>query len=204
MSWKDAFKSVNPGEQPPPAPLSLHIWTSQTVYGILGGMLFGGYRGLIQARDPSVPSPTPAVSPNHRAVAFFVRESILTGTRVGLFAATFSATALAAEGLTGHTGAVSYATAGAVTCGLFAGAVGGGVVVPAAAAFGGLVGGVAGFATQTLSGLVAKQGVGEGNDDGKRSVAKIVRQIEETMTTTQNKKDEKRSVLSKEVADRIA
>lgn len=193
MSWKDAFKSVSPGEQPPPVPPSLRLWTSQTTYGILGGMLFGGYRGLVQARDPSHPSPTPTASSRHRATAFFVRESILTGARVGLFTATFSATALVAEGLTGHTGAVSYATAGAVTCGLFAGAVGGGTVVPAAAAFGGLVGSAAGFVTQTLNDAMVEQGVGEGNGKVERSVEQVVKQIEETMTTTQAKEGTKRS-----------
>lgn len=204
MSWKDAFKRVNPGEQPPPPPPALRTWTTQTTYGLLGGMLFGGYNGLMQARDPSYSSPIPTASSRHRMAAFFVRESILTGARVGLFTATFSAAALAVEGLTGQMGTVSYGTAGAITCGLFAGSVGRGVVVPASAAFGGVLGGMAGFAKQTLSGMISEQEIQGEDGKEKRSVTGVVKQIEETMGARQAEENERENAVSDSKADNTA
>lgn len=150
MTWNEALQRVEPGQVPASAPLSLRTWTSQTFYGLCGGMLFGGYRGLQQARNPSIPSPTPAASAQHRMAAFFVRESILTGARVGVFVSIFSAAALTAEGVLGSSRPASYAAAGALTCGLFGGATAGWVAVPAAAAFGAFTSGAAGAAHVAL------------------------------------------------------
>lgn len=189
MTWKAALERVEPGQVPPDAPESLRIWTSQTLYGLLGGTLFGGYRGLIQARNPSVPSPIRTTSVRHRLAVFFVRESILTGARIGVFASLFSAVALAAEAYYGAAHPATFATAGALTCGLFGGATAGRVVVPAAAGFGAVTAGAAGYAHAGLQDALdrAAQEEQQGSLDiidekqEQSSVEAVVQQLEQSL-----------------------
>ncbi|CAN8074252.1 unnamed protein product [Agarophyton chilense] len=187
-SIRDAFRRVEPGVAPPEAPESLRTWCSQTTYGVIGGMLFGGYRGLRQAQNKSIPSPVPTSSFNHRIAVFFVRESILTGSRVGVFASLFSAAAL----LAGHSGftkrvdhPANYAAAGAFTCGLFAAAVGGWAPAGPAAAFGAAISGVAVTAHQSLEQFVAQSRPGEvlqhDTQDADSSVERVIRTLEENL-----------------------
>ncbi|PXF50166.1 hypothetical protein BWQ96_00326 [Gracilariopsis chorda] len=186
-SIRDAFRRVEPGETPPEAPESLRIWCSQTTYGLLGGMLFGGYRGLLQARNKSIPSPVPTNSIQHRTAVFFVRESILTGSRIGVFVSVFSATALAI-GNSGFTAGVdhptNYAAAGALTCGLFAAAVGGWAPAAPAAVFGAGTAGAAAMANQSLQHAVASSLVSIDvpqvrDEDG--SVARVIHTFEQNL-----------------------
>ena len=137
MSIKDAFRRVQPGEKAPAAPEWLQTWSSQTTYGLFGGMLFGGYRGLLMSRNQQLSTPPGAAAKaQHRAAAFFVRESILTGSRVGLFVSFFSGLALAIQSYSSYPRTVNYATTGALTCGFFAGATAGLKVIIPAAGFG--------------------------------------------------------------------
>lgn len=186
MTWRDAFQPVEPGQEPKAAPLSLRTWTSQTLYGLLGGMLFGGYRGLQQSRDSKIPSPTPTTSAHHRMAVFFVRESILTGARVGIFVSIFSAAALVAEAALGPSRPANYAAAGAVTCGLFGGATAGWVAVPTAAGFGAVTAGAAGFAHAALEDVADRAGVQEVVDVPvdvveESPVSRVIRSLEESM-----------------------
>lgn len=193
MTWEDALERVEPGQVPSEAPASLRTWTSQTLYGLLGGMLFGGYRGLQQARNRVTPSPIPTTSMQHRMAVFFVRESILTGARIGVFASVFSAAALAAEAATGAPHPATYATAGALTCGLFGGAAAGRVAIPAAAGFGAVTAGAAGIAhaglQDALDRAIGEQAQEEdpevmietqGQEQG--SVATVVQHLEENLS----------------------
>lgn len=177
MSWKEAFKSVRPGEEPSPAPVWLQTWTSQTVYGTAGGMLYGGYCGLQQAKNLKIPSPIPTTSTQHRMQVFFVRESILTGARLGLFTATFSAAVLLAEKCLHRSAAENHAAAGATTCGLFAAAVARGILIPAAAGFGAIAGAVAGAGTDGLKLLAA--GMDKEEEPEKESaLGRVIRSLE--------------------------
>lgn len=150
----DAFKRVEPGSEPAPPPESLQTWCTQTMYGVIGGMLYGGILGLRQSRDASIASPTVTNSVAHRATVFFVRESILTGSRIGLFASMFSAVALATRHARDREDAGNFAAAGALTCGLFSGGVAGWYGVPRGAAFGAAIGGMAGFAQGYLKEII--------------------------------------------------
>lgn len=138
MSIKEAFRRVEPGEEPPAAPEWLQTWSSQTTYGVFGGMLFGGYRGLIMSRNEQLSTPPGAAAKaQHRAAAFFVRESILTGSRIGLFVSFFSGLALSIQSYSPYSRTTNYAATGALTCGIFAGGAAGLKVIIPAAGFGG-------------------------------------------------------------------
>lgn len=152
-------------------------------------MLFGGYRGLLQART-STPSPIPTTSARHRLAVFFVRESILTGARVGLFASVFSAVSLAAHASYGDTTPGTFAAAGALTCGLFGGAAAGRVAVPAAAGFGAVTAGALGVAQASLEDAYQiKAGEAQGGDlvetaqegEEQGSVAIVVNRLEDSL-----------------------
>lgn len=187
MSWRDAFKTVKPGHEPKAAPPLLGIWTSQTLYGLLGGMLFGGYRGLTQSRDPKIPSPTPTNSVRHRMAVFFVRESIMTGARVGVFVSIFSGAALIVESALGPSRSASYAAAGALTCGLFGGATAGWVSVPVAAGFGAVTAGAAGLAHAALEDAVQTSGGEETSlEEGGPSVLSVIQTLEESLENRPN------------------
>lgn len=186
-SIRDAFRRVEPGEAAPEAPESLRIWCSQTTYGLVGGMLFGGYRGLQQARNKSIPSPVPTNSIQHRTAVFFVRESILTGSRIGVFVSMFSATALAL-GNSGITAGIyhpaNYAAAGALTCGLFAAAVGGWAPAAPAAVFGAGTAGAAAMANQSLQQAVASNLASADLPqvrDEECSVARVINNFEQNL-----------------------
>lgn len=152
--WRDALTTVEPGSKPPEAPESLRLWSAQTLYGTLGGTLFGGYQGLVLARNARIPSPVPSVSRRHRAAAFFVRESIFGGARIGAFTSLFSGLALGAAAARGEEGPANYAAAGAGACAMFGAAVGGWGAVPAAAAFGGVCAGVLAAGREALVAFV--------------------------------------------------
>lgn len=126
------------------------MWSRQTAVGLLGGMFFGGYRGLLKSRT-SEPSPIPANSVVHRAALFVVREGIFTGARIGLFVSLFSALSLTAHHVVGREHVANFAAAGAITCGLFGAAFAGPRrgLLPAVA-FGGAVSGMAAFTQQML------------------------------------------------------
>lgn len=143
-SWRTAFERVQPGDRVPEPPAGLKTWTSQTFNGIFLGTFLGGYRGVVLSRS-SAPSPIPVNSHVHRTATFVVRESILTGARVGVFMSLFSATALAANGF-GMASPGDYAIGGGLTCGLFAGALGGFRTAIPTAGFGATVGALAGVA----------------------------------------------------------
>lgn len=190
MAWKNALQRVEPGQVPTEAPASLRTWTSQTLYGLLGGMLFGGYRGLQQARNRATPSPIPTNSLQHRMSVFFVRESILTGARIGVFVSVFSAAALVAEAVNGGPHPATYATAGALTCSLFGGAVAGRIAVPAAAGFGAVTAGAAGAAHAGLQDALDRA-IGEQEQEENAevmietqeqgSVAAVVQHVEDSL-----------------------
>lgn len=137
------------------APEDLKMWSKQTAVGLLGGMFFGGYRGLLKSRT-SEPSPIPANSVVHRTTLFVVREGIFTGARIGLFVSLFSALSLTAHRVIGREHVASYSAAGAITCGLFGAAFAGPRrgLLPAAA-FGGAVSGMAAFTQQMLNAKAA-------------------------------------------------
>ncbi|KAI0564608.1 hypothetical protein FGB62_25g146 [Gracilaria domingensis] len=186
-SIRDAFRRIEPGETPPEAPESLRTWCTQTTYGVIGGMLFGGYRGLQQARNKNIPSPVPTSSAQHRVAVFFVRDSILTGSRVGVFVSLFSAAAL----LAGHSGftkrvdhPANYAAAGAFTCGLFAAAVGGWTPAGPAAAFGAAISGAGAAAHQALEQVVsqnvARLGLVQAQEP-EGSVSRVIKTVEENL-----------------------
>lgn len=148
-SWRRAFERVEPGQTPGEAPKELQIWSKQSVLGLLGGMLFGGYRGLLISRTDE-PSPLPANSRLHRASMFFVRESIFTGARIGLFVSTFSALVLSAHHVRGVEHPTNVAVAGGITCGLFGGAIGGWFGALRSSAFGTIISGAAAYVQEAL------------------------------------------------------
>lgn len=113
--------------------------------GVVGGMLFGSYRGLIVSRNTSIPSPAPASSAFHRATMFAVRDGVLVGARVGVFVSLFSALSLALG-----ESPQAYAAAGAITCGAYGGAARGIRAMPPTMAFGAVVGGTAAAAVAWL------------------------------------------------------
>lgn len=152
--WKGAFNRVQLGEKPSPAPEGLRVWTQQTVYGLLGGSILGGIRGL-QVAKTDAKAPVKTVNRVHRSAVFFVQESILTGARVGLFVSLFSALVLTGATVRKREDAVNYAVAGSLTCGLFGGSIGGWAGFIPAAMFGGAVSGGGGFLQQWLVEQVA-------------------------------------------------
>lgn len=172
--WRTAFEKVEPGQKPTKAPDELQTWTTQTVYGLVCGSVYGGYRGL-QIAKTSTPSPVPTTSARHRASVFFVQESILTGARIGLFVATFSAAALAIEHWRAKDDPANYAISGGITCGLFGGAVGGWYGVLPSAAFGTVVGGVGAVARASLKPIL------DGIEKEKNSEAHVELEIKESI-----------------------
>lgn len=153
------------------APKDLKMWSRQTAVGFLGGMFFGGYRGLLKSRT-SEPSPIPANSVVHRAALFVVREGIFTGARIGLFVSLFSALSLTGHRLVGREHVGSFAAAGAITCGLFGAAFAGPRrgLLPAAA-FGGGVSGLAAFTQQMLQQKVDQQ---QQQEEGETAAPTVV------------------------------
>lgn len=168
---KRAFERVEPGQQPTSAPQELQTWTKQTMSGLFGGFVFGAYRGLLQSRT-SAASPIPANSNAHRTAMFIVRDGIFTGARIGLFVSMFSALAIAAHQMhdDGKEQPADYATAGAVTCGLFGGAMNGWRAALPGVIFGSVVSGMAAYAQETLKD-VATDGDGMIHGDGNGSVS---------------------------------
>lgn len=151
--WPIAFDRVEPGQQPEKIPEGIRTWTIQTITAMTASSLYGGYRGLKIAKT-SAPSPVPANNALHRASIFFVRESILTSAKVGLFVATFSSLALTIEHLRKTDDPANYAVAGGVTCGLFGGAIGGWFGFFPSAAFGTALGGASALAKSSLQKIV--------------------------------------------------
>lgn len=161
-AWRKAFERVEPGQSPVEAPEELKTWSIQTAYGFLGGSLFGGYRGLLISRT-SEASPLPANNQLHRASMFFVRESLFTGARIGLFVSTFSAFALALHNVRGQEHPANFAAAGGVTCGLFGGAIGGWYGVVQGVLFGGAISGAGALVQEA-----AKQAANASNVNGSK------------------------------------
>lgn len=178
MSLSEAFQRVEPGQAAPAPPKSLQTWTQQTMHGLLGGMLYGGYRGLRQSRNPSIPSPIQHVHPAQRAAAFFVRESILTGSRVGLFVSVFSAAAIALQEHRSVDDFANYAAAGAVTCGLFGAGVGGWAACLPAGAFGAFTAGGGKMLHERLGELVTSMDEGASEEKVEEKVEEPVGSVE--------------------------
>lgn len=138
MGEKGLFRSLDPGEKAPPPPGWLIEWTTQAVGGICGGLAWGGYRGLLQARAAGV-----SKTPKETASKYFVRGALWGGSRVGVFAALFSGIALAAEHARESRDAVNYAGAAAATVAIYARGASARmipVIVTGAAAAGGALG----------------------------------------------------------------
>lgn len=117
-------KRTPPGEEPPAVPESLATWVSQTTYGTLFGFIYGGYSQLQVAQKESPSKVTRDIadgvyqSRRHRLAAHFVEGGILTGARLGLFASTISAGALACQAARGDIkDAWNSAIAAGATCG---------------------------------------------------------------------------------------
>ncbi len=110
-SW---LRTLEPGEKPPPAPGWILEFSTQSCSGICGGLAWGGWRGLLLAREEGV-----SKAPKQKATNYFVRGALWGGARVGVFAATFSALALTAEALRKKRDAANYGGAGAFCAALF-------------------------------------------------------------------------------------
>ena len=184
MSWKDAFSRVPEGESAGQAPRNLRVWTSQTLNGFLGGLLFGGYRGLVLARDERNSSPVPVRTRYERAAVFFVQEGVFTGARVGLFVSAVSAFALLAQSMRGTDDPLNLATAGALVTGAFGAANAGKMAFAPAAGFGALAAGLLGsveYGLRSFTGTDPFAAVGrQVEEEGERlSVQKVVDQLEQ-------------------------
>lgn len=136
MGNYDWFRTLEPGEKSPPPPGWLLEFSTQATSGICGGLAWGGWRGLLIAREEGV-----SKTPKQKAANYFVRGAIWGGARVGLFAATFSALALAAEAIRRKRDFVNYGGAGAFSAALFTHRAGLALTLPFT--FGGAAGGAA-------------------------------------------------------------
>jgi len=125
----DLFRRIGPGETVPPPPGWVLEWTTQSLSGLCGGLAWGGYRGLLLARETGI-----SATPKKTATNYFVKGALWGGSRVGLFAATFSAVTLASEHYRSKRDAYNYAGAGAFSATLFTNGAGLTVCVPAALA----------------------------------------------------------------------
>lgn len=169
-SLSDYFKPLPPNEKPPPPPRQLRLWSSQMSTGLVLGMIYGGYQGLVEARQPIGVLDAPAGAPSqftnrrHRASAYFVRGSILHGARIGSFVALLSATSLAVDSYLraedaeedSPTDPRALAAGAGTTCALYGGAVAGGLASLRAGAFGSIAGGTVGWVQQKLADAVAE------------------------------------------------
>eukprot|EP00171_Calliarthron_tuberculosum_P007613 IDg7613t1 len=140
MGEKGLLRSLEPGEKAPPPPGWIIEWSAQSMGGICGGLAWGGYQGLLQARAAGV-----SKTPKDTASKYFVRGALWGGSRVGVFAALFSGIALAAEQVRSKRDAANYAGAAASTAAMYARraiAASAPVIVVVAAAAGGVLGAV--------------------------------------------------------------
>ncbi len=112
---REYLRRLEPGEKPPPPPSWIAEFTTQSMSGLCGGLAWGGYRGLVQARSTGITD-----RPKERAAAFFVRGALAGGARVGGFVMLFSALALAAEHIRGARDAANYAASASTTAAAFA------------------------------------------------------------------------------------
>lgn len=155
------FSRVKPGDEIPPPPPQLALWTQQTTLAVFVGMLYGGNRGLADARAIHEVQETASGKHNsvsdtlsniefksrrHRATAYFVRGSIIQGARIGSFVSMVSALSLLLNGMRGGQKStfqdpLSLAGAAGVTCGLFSGVFSTARYALKAALFGSAVGG---------------------------------------------------------------
>lgn len=207
------FRRVAPGEKPPGPPRELKQWSSQTMSALLVGMIYGGHRGLVEARSPhgtlDRQPGEPAAFQNHRqrAAAYFVRGSILSGARVGSFVALLSAVTLAGDHYLAFEKRdtpepAALAIGAGTACGLFGGSIGGWRSALTAGSFGIVSGGIAGIMHREFEAAVRKYGpsrdlpkespgpfdntVGDSESDGKQSLLEVVRWLEEAKRDRDN------------------
>jgi hypothetical protein len=151
----------------------LALWSSQTAAGVLCGMLYGGYTGLVEARRAPEADVATFKNRRHRAATYFVRGSILQGARIGAFVAVLAGAAAAITAVREDSHAsdgTTMAAAAAATCAVFGGAVGGLRAAAQAAAFGGAVGGVAGYGEAALErALLGEGGLSRVNEEAQRA-----------------------------------
>jgi Tim17/Tim22/Tim23/Pmp24 family len=142
--WTVYFRPVAPGATPAPPPAGLALWSSQTGHATLFGFLLGGVTGLRTARaaSPTKPATDGFVNARHRAATYFVRDGVLLGARTGAFVALLSGSALIIEGIREVNDPLNLSCAGALTCSLFGGAIGGWRAALGTGLFGAASGGV--------------------------------------------------------------
>ena len=91
LKLKDLFRRLEPGESMPPPSAELSEWSHMLAYGLTFGMLFGLHRGWKMTQDPKAPTPPEIKHAYQRASYFLSKNSLLWGTRFGLFVSLFSA-----------------------------------------------------------------------------------------------------------------
>jgi hypothetical protein len=150
--WTAYFRPVAPGGTAVPPPAGLALWSSQTGHATLFGFLLGGISGLRAARaaPPAKAASEGFVNARHRVATYFVREGVLLGARTGAFVALLSGSALIIEGIRGVSHPLNFSCAGALTCGLFGGAIGGWRAAAGSGLFGAASGGVLAVAHNKL------------------------------------------------------
>jgi hypothetical protein len=160
-SWSIYFRPLAPGEEAPPPPAELALWSSQTGHAVLFGLLFGGWTGLRAAGAATSASAASEgfLNVRHRAATFTVRNGVLVGARTGSFVALLSGSALLAESLRGVSDPWNVCGAGALTCGIFGGAVGGWRAAAGTAVFGAATGGLLALGQDKLYSVAEQHGL---------------------------------------------
>lgn len=122
--WRRYFRPLKPGEELPPPPRELVLWTRQTTCALMGGMMIGLATGWQKARDPKTPpavgAPGTPANLYRRLSVILSREALSIGGGCGLFAATFSALSLASQSLRQADDPLNSVVAGGITGGTFA------------------------------------------------------------------------------------
>jgi hypothetical protein len=95
----------------------------------------------------------------HRAATFAVQNGVLMGARTGSFVALLSGTALLAESMRGVSDPWNVGGAGALTCGIFGGALGGWRAAAGTAVFGAATGGLLALAQEKLYSVAERHGL---------------------------------------------
>lgn len=175
------LRVLEPGEKAPAVPGWLSEWALQSMGGICGGMGWGGWQGLLEARKLGV-----SRTAKETATKYFVKGALWGGSRVGKFATLFSGIALIGEHVRECRDFYNYALAAGTCASVFGGVrrvplVGGAVV--AGAGLGAVLVGL----EDLTDGKLFTEAVGAVEETYAVSVddvAKVVRGLEEDLQET--------------------